>query len=88
MRYRDTDSETRSTEIETEQTFSLIQSSLGIRFFNTKNFSSTFAVTVFQYDNFEIESDASRGDIDFELTNIAEVTRDNTSLNIGLAYVF
>lgn len=88
FRYRDTDSDIRSTEIETIQTFTLIQSSFGVRFFNTKNFASTFAITAFQYEDFDVETDATQGDTEFELTNIADIARDNTSFNIGFSYVF
>lgn len=88
FRYRDTDSTTRSTEIETVQSMSVIQSSIGFKFYNIKNLVGIFAITFFEYSDFEIESDASRGDLEFELSEVANIDRDNTTFNIGFGYVF
>ena len=88
FRYQDTDTTVRSSEIETVQSFNLLQSSIGFKFYNTKNLVSIFAITVFQYDDFDLEVDASRGDEKFELSEFALIERDNTSFNIGFGYVF
>lgn len=90
LRYEDESSTDRSTEIETNEVSTVIQSSIGVRFINTqKNFSSTLAFNVHQYNIDSLDVDASQGSgTDFTLSEEATIKKEGTSITLGLGTNF
>lgn len=90
LRYSNDDSPLRSTEIETIEESTIIQSGFGIRVYNLYN-GYTFNVAVHHNDftRNKINYKASRGsDNEFKLTSAPEFTRGNTAYSIGFGGTF
>lgn len=90
LRYSDDDSEERSTEIESNETATNIQSSFGIRVFNLYNgYTFNIAVHMNDYSSDSIEYKATQGsDTEYKLTTGPEFTRGNTAYSLGFGGTF
>jgi hypothetical protein len=90
LRYEDESNTERSLEIETKEISTVIQSSIGVRFMNAKkNFSSTLAFNVHQYNIDSLDVGASQGsDTDFTLSEEATIKKEGTSITLGLGTSF
>lgn len=90
LRYSDDDSDERSIEIETNDSSTVIQSGIGIRFYNLFNgYTFSLAAHHHDYTSDQIDFKASQGsDNEIELLSNPEFTRGNTAYSIGLGGTF
>jgi hypothetical protein len=90
LRYDDESNTDRSLEIETKESSTVLQSSIGVRFINAKkNFSSTIAFNVHQDNTDKLDVTASQGgDTDYDLSEEATIKKEGTSITLGLGTTF
>ncbi|MFT6632953.1 MAG: hypothetical protein ACJAS4_002921 [Bacteriovoracaceae bacterium] len=89
LRYEEVGTYPRSVEIEYEEELSILESSIGVRFFNyTTNMMSIMALNLYSFDQTSFSGEASQGDTEFKLKNLAKIERESASFKIGFGILF
>lgn len=89
LRYEEVGAYPRSIEIEYEEQLSILESSIGVRFFNYKtNMMSIIAINLYSFDQVSLSGEASQGEMDFKLKDLAKIERESASVKIGFGILF
>ncbi len=89
LRYGDSDSAASNTEILYEETQTMTEASLGVRFINyANNMMSIISINAYSFGKSKIDTTASKGDTKYTLSQAAKIEPQSTSIRIGFGVLF
>ena len=89
LRYENTKIDSRSYEINYDEELTIIESSLGVRFFNyQKSMMSELSINYRAFEVDKLNVEASQGTKKYALSQLGETERENLSLRIGFGILF
>lgn len=90
LRYNDDTSTTRSTEIEYDLDQTVVETSIGVRFFEygKKNLYSMFSINQLSFTTNSLDGSASAGDTDYKLLQTARFKYQDYSLRLAFGVVY